>query len=94
MEVELGGLEMLGNEPYTLQIAGDVSFSDSAVVTIPSAWKSSLAPITVMNFTDGAAPEGLTVVLDNGKVLSSRQVLVSGGVLRVNLHPGTCITIR
>ena len=94
MEVELGGLEMLGNEPYVLQIAGDVSFSDSAVVTIPSAWKSSLAPITVMNFTDGAAPEGLTVVLDNGKVLSSRQVLVSGGVLRVNLHPGTCITIH
>ena len=94
MEVELGGLELIGNEPYTLQIAGDVSFSDSAVVTIPSAWKSSLAPITIMNFTDGAVPEGLTVVLDDGKVLSSRQVLVSGGTLRVNLHLGTCITIR
>ena len=94
VEVEVGGLSLLGAAPYALPVGGKVAFAESSSVTIPASWKRSLAPFAIMTFGSEVPTKPLSVVLDDGKVLDSRQVFIVDNEVRVNLHLGTCIVVR
>ena len=94
VEVTVGGLELLGDTPYALLVDGKVAFAESAVVTIPAAWKQASAPFAIMKSVSGTPSKPLSVALDNGRVLDVRQVFIVDNEVRVNLHLGTCIVVR
>ena len=94
VEVTVGGLELLGDTPYALPVDGKVAFAESAVVTIPAAWKQASAPFAIMKSVSGTLSKPLSVALDNGRVLDVRQVFIVDDEVRVNPHLGTSIVVR
>lgn len=94
VEVTLARLALRGDNPYALTVGARVAFAEPAVVTIPAAWMRDAASFAILSWSAGTPSKPLTVVLDNGKVLDSRQIFTIGNEVRVNQHLGTCLIVR